>query len=112
MQRKVDRMYCFATQILTSGFCLLCCQRDRRDENKELVPSGEEEDHKPMMMPGTILHVEKYKPVGREDGVPFTVTERNQSYFEDIVISPNMVSDHFPWHLTGALDAIVDEGLK
>ena len=65
-----------------------------------------------MMMPGTILHVEKVTSVAGEEEVPFTVTERTQSYFADIVISPHMVSDHMSWYLRDALDSIVEEGLK
>ena len=85
--------------------CLLCCKREDPDleaANNAVMPSEEEEDR--MMMPGVILHMEKLN-VGEE--ATFTVSEKAQSCFTDIVVSPHMISDHMPYNVTDALDAIV-----
>ena len=104
-------MHCHpCTQILTSGLCLLCCKREDPDleaaNNAVIPPNKEEEDHIPMMMPGVILHVEKLN--NEEEDAMFCVSEKSQSYFADIVVSPHMISDHKPYNLTDALHAIVE----
>ena len=86
--------------------CLLCCKREDPDleaANNAVIPSEEEEDR--MMMPGVILHMEKLNNMGEE--ATFTVSEKAQSCFTDIVVSPHMISDHMPYNVTDALDAIV-----
>ena len=50
----------------------------------------------PMFLPGRVLHLE---PSGEGDKEQFRVTERRKEDFDEILVSPRMLSDHMPNHL-------------
>ena len=49
-----------------------------------------------MFLPGRVLHLE---PSGEGDKEQFRVTERRKEDFDEILVSPRMLSDHMPNHL-------------
>lgn len=61
-----------------------------------------------MMVPGTIMHVDRPPRISSTDGVSFRVSEKPHSDFADIVVSPRMLTDHLANVVCDVLDAIVE----
>ena len=124
-------------QVFGYGFMACCCRRQNtpltrelerlghnssaasnqgilNDSSEELLSSvpcssesGSPQNHvllamPPMYLPGRVIHIQELSGDG------YSVTEQDKFVFQQILVSPRMLNDHFPNNLNRVIDACPD----